>query len=114
MRKGKDEFISELQRKEKFWASPGEYLQRATLVALAKNISGLCLPESIYHDTTFPGNVGGQDPSETAMILTSDLRNAALASVKKGEKLENSGYDDTESEDESDDEMDVDEMEASA
>jgi hypothetical protein len=107
MRTGKDEFLSELREKEnKFWPSPGAYLQRATLVALARNISGLDLPESMYTDTTFPAIVGGQDPLETALVLTSDLRKAILETMKRREQLENSDYEDTEDEDESDVEMD--------
>ncbi|KUL89945.1 hypothetical protein ZTR_02890 [Talaromyces verruculosus] len=113
MRKGNDEFISELQKKDEFWPSPGEYLQRATLVALAKNISGLNLPESVLNDTTFSENVDDNNPLNTSMILAADLRDAALESAKKAKELADSDYEFTESEDETDDEMMDDLMEAS-
>ena len=100
-----------MQQKERFWASPGKYLQRGTLVSLARNISGLDLPESIYQDTTFPETVGSQDPAETAMVLTSQLKDAILESVRKAEEREQPDYE-SESEEESGDEMDVDEMDA--
>ena len=112
MRKGNDEFISELQKKDEFWPSPGEYLQRATLVALAKNVSGLNLPESVLNDTTFDENIDDNNPLDTSMILAADLRDAALESVKKAKESADSDYEITESEDETDDEMD-DLMEAS-
>ncbi|CRG92559.1 Pc12g04220 [Talaromyces islandicus] len=110
-RTGNEEFISQLQQKDKFWASPGRYLQRATIVALARNISGLDLPESIYNDTTFPDAISDQEAQDTAMILASDLRAAYVESVKKSEERCNLDDIVTESEDESD--SDDDEMEIS-
>ncbi|KAF3385932.1 hypothetical protein DPV78_012543 [Talaromyces pinophilus] len=111
IRTGNKEFVSQLQQKERFWASPGKYLQRGTLVSLARNISGLDLPESIYQDTTFPETVGSQDPEETAMVLTLQLKDAILESARKAEEREQPDYE-SESEEESEDEMDVDEMNA--
>lgn len=35
------------------WASPGPYLRRSMLVALARKISDLYLPETFYTHTTF-------------------------------------------------------------
>lgn len=74
-------------------------------VTLARNISGLDLPESIYMDETFsdPNPATYQTIDETAILLARDLRNAYIESVKKAE--EQRGRDDyiTESEDECDD-----------
>jgi hypothetical protein len=44
------EYTERVEGKEHFWASPGNYLRH---VYLARNISGLELPPSVYCDTTF-------------------------------------------------------------
>ena len=45
--------MNKVENKNVFRASPGKYLRRSTLVTLARNISGLELPPSIYYDNTF-------------------------------------------------------------
>jgi hypothetical protein len=71
----------------------------------------LDLPESIYQDTTFPETVGSQDLAETAMVLTSQFKDAILESARKSDEREQPDYE-SESEEESEDQMDVDEMDA--
>lgn len=100
---GNDEFISELKEKGNFWTTPGKYLQRATLVALARYMTRHDLPEFLYRDTTFPDVFGSQNPLETAVILNSDLRDATIETAKKREQVEDPEYEDSEVE--SDEEM---------
>lgn len=46
-------FTETVECKEDFWASPGPYLRKSTLIALARNILGLKLPSALIEDRTF-------------------------------------------------------------
>ncbi|KAN0074125.1 hypothetical protein V8E54_008062 [Elaphomyces granulatus] len=65
-------FLERVENKEIFWASPGSYLRKSTLVSLARNISGLELPPSLYQDTTF----GSTDDSVDSTMITQQLLDA--------------------------------------
>jgi hypothetical protein len=42
--------LEKVENGKEFWASPGEYLRRSTLISLARNISGLELSPSVLED----------------------------------------------------------------
>ena len=81
---GNTRFTDKVENKTEFWASPGEYLRRSTLVSLARNISGLKLPPSLYDDNTFetPDESTNEDAENIAMDLSSELRSAMIESAK--------------------------------
>jgi hypothetical protein len=97
------EFLATIENKEVFWPSPGPWLRRSTLTSLARSISGIELPPSIYQDTTFDAD--GSKRYEAAVTdgevvdeVVEFLRNATISSMKGGDES-----------DEEDSEMDVDE-----
>ncbi|KAI7970842.1 hypothetical protein EIK77_008022 [Talaromyces pinophilus] len=53
---------------------------------------GIGPTESIYQDTTFPETVGSQDLAETAMVLTSQFKDAILESARKSDEREQPDY----------------------
>jgi hypothetical protein len=77
-------FLQRLEGKEVFWASPGSYLRRSTLVSLARNISGLELPPSLYNETTFEETeLDARRDQDAAAQLAVQLRNATVESSKE-------------------------------
>jgi len=77
-------FLQRLEGKEVFWASPGSYLRRSTLVSLARNISGLELPPSQYNETTFEETeLDARRDQDAAAQLAVQLRNATVESSKE-------------------------------
>jgi hypothetical protein len=80
-------FLRRLEKKEAFWASPGSYLHKSTLISLARNISGLELPPSVYSDTTFEETTDTQKGQDTvshlvASQLAAQLREATIESSR--------------------------------
>jgi hypothetical protein len=80
-------FLRRLEKKEAFWASPGSYLHKSTLISLARNISGLELPPSVYSDTTFEEITDTQKGQNTvsqlvASQLAAQLREATIESSR--------------------------------
>jgi hypothetical protein len=53
---------------ERFWPLPGEYLQKSTLQALARNISGLELPPPLIKETTFESSKITQDEEDICYL----------------------------------------------
>ncbi|KAN0074213.1 hypothetical protein V8E54_008150, partial [Elaphomyces granulatus] len=47
---GHKQFTERAEARQAFWASLGRYLRRSTLLSLARNMSGVNLPESLYKD----------------------------------------------------------------
>jgi len=80
-------FLAKVENGKEFWASPGEYLRRSTLIFF---ISGLELPPSILKDKTFEGPDPDSPPFEevdnSAILLSAHLRDAYVASVKDTEE----------------------------
>jgi hypothetical protein len=74
-------FLERVENREVFWASPGSYLRKSTLVSLARNISGLELPPSLYQDTTF----GSIDDSVDSTPITQQLIDATIESSRRPE-----------------------------
>jgi hypothetical protein len=81
------EFTERVEGKEHFWASPGNYLRQSTFISLARNISGLELPPSVYCDTTFndDNQVSKAREDEITLRLRGLLRDATIESIKRME-----------------------------
>lgn len=69
-------------------------------MTLARNISGLGLPPSIYQDNTFePVEESAKEVERAAYLLASDLREAVVASLKVKDSSEDDEDDDEDDED---------------
>lgn len=68
------------ENETEFWASPGKYLKRSTLISLARNISGLELPPSVYEDMTFETSAEGStnEGAIEAMSLPAMLQGSVI------------------------------------
>ena len=82
-------FTRKVETLHQFWPTPGAYLRRSMLSALARNISGVDLPESLVQDRTFDDNDYplAAEPtvsmSRTAsMVAACDIERAIIASIK--------------------------------
>lgn len=73
-----------------FWASPGPYLRRSTLLTLARNISGVELPPTLIEDQTFeaPDDLSPQQAEDANMLLSAKLRDAIGLGAGNGEHEE--------------------------
>jgi hypothetical protein len=86
---GNTTFTNRVENKTDFWASPGPYLRKSTLISLARNISGCELPPPLLASTTFEKsefNVSSEEEDEISMTLASQLRDAVIQSAKDAEK----------------------------
>jgi hypothetical protein len=95
------DFTDEVEREKPFWPSPGPYLEKSTLVALARNISGCELPPALVEDTTFEARQEFPRVSEVnSIMLTAQSVIEAMttsitaAQVDEDEKTSNGGHDD--------------------
>ncbi|KAJ5576462.1 hypothetical protein N7535_003388 [Penicillium sp. DV-2018c] len=62
-----------------FWPSAGEYLNRSTLVTLARCVSGSELPESLVQDKTFDSGDTSTRDADAGTVLGADVLDAILA-----------------------------------
>lgn len=80
-------FTRTVEENRDVWLSPGEYLQRSTLVILARNISGCELPASALDDKTFEAEedqVTSDVQNAVDTLGSISLRDAYIASVQAG------------------------------
>jgi hypothetical protein len=111
---GNTDWTSKVEKKSELWATPGNYLRKSTLLALARNISGFELPPSLYSSTTFEGTDESpprpaDEEDDIVLDLASDLRNAIIEGAKPKDSgdegdSEDESEEESEDEDESDDE----------
>lgn len=78
-------FTNSVENRKIFWASGGEYLHRSTLRSLARNISGLELPEPLSMNSFDDTSVSELEADSVGTALAADLRQAATASMKNGD-----------------------------
>jgi len=83
---GNQLFINKMNNDKNFWASPGEYLRKSTLISLARNISGLELPPNILDKTTFEGTAS--EETDDTLVLSAHLRAAYVSTIKNRGKGE--------------------------
>ncbi|KAJ5905247.1 uncharacterized protein N7473_002163 [Penicillium subrubescens] len=81
------DFTDEVEKEEPFWPSPGPYLKKSTLVALARNISGCELPPALIEDTTFETHQEFSKVSEvnSIMLTAQSIIEAMSTSIKAAE-----------------------------
>ena len=89
-RLGNTQFTEAVEGRERFWASPGPYLRKSTLIALARNISGIELPSTLIKDQTFetPGDLSARQSEDTNLLLSAQLRDAIILSAGNAERDE--------------------------
>jgi hypothetical protein len=81
------DFLQRIESRKVLWASAGDYLRRSTLISLARNISGLDLPPSLYQDNTFEGELTDQSMGMKSTVeLSEQLRNATIESSRQYSK----------------------------
>ncbi|KAJ5364218.1 uncharacterized protein N7496_009931 [Penicillium cataractarum] len=102
-------FTDQVESEKAFWPSPGEYLEKSTLKALARNISGCELPASLTAHTTFESSGELSKASDVNAIMRTtqsiiDVISGSIQSTKAREDESQTGTEDAE-EDESDDVM---------
>ncbi|KAJ5691499.1 hypothetical protein N7488_012234 [Penicillium malachiteum] len=67
--------VTQKMESRRFWPSGGEYLQRSTMVTLARCISGCEIPEDLIQGKAFDGDPKpAGDEEEHAMSASSRLR----------------------------------------
>ncbi|KAJ5922096.1 hypothetical protein N7516_009799 [Penicillium verrucosum] len=77
--RGASDAVAKKVEATRFWPSGGEYLNRSTLVTLARCVSGSELPESLVQDKTYDfGDTSTRD-SDAGTVLGADVRDAILA-----------------------------------
>ncbi|KAJ9264572.1 hypothetical protein DTO212C5_7075 [Paecilomyces variotii] len=76
-------FTSTVEGRDQFWASPGEYLEKSTLKALARNISGLELPPTLLQHTFEHAPKDELAADYVGISLSSLLRDATVESTKE-------------------------------
>ncbi|KAK2762298.1 hypothetical protein FQN54_001308 [Arachnomyces sp. PD_36] len=80
-RTGNTEWTKKVDSKTVFWASPGEYLEKSTLLSLGRNISGFELPPPLYEGNTFDAPSAPDNDYEVAMSMK--LRDALRETAKQ-------------------------------
>lgn len=67
-----------VETRKVFWATPrGPYLHKSTLLSLARDISGVELPSSLYEGKVFERPAKAREPEEE-LIFAAKLRKAFL------------------------------------
>ncbi|RMJ23805.1 hypothetical protein PHISP_05326 [Aspergillus sp. HF37] len=97
-RDGNKGWVNKVDNRSVFWASPGPWLEKSTLLSIGRNISGFELPPSVYEGNTFTG--GAHDATEGQDILVcSRLRDAAAESTRDPDDADVESGDDDKDED---------------
>lgn len=81
-RDGNKSWVDKIDGRHVFWASPGPYLEKSTLISLGRSISGFELPEALYKGNTFNGEPGLDTTEGQEILLSSRLRDAIIESAK--------------------------------
>lgn len=98
-KQGNSSFTDNSDTKQGFWASPGPYLRRSTLISLARNISGCELPPPLLDENTFETDeVPAHEVEDMSIVLSSEMRKATIVSAARGEQEEDVDMDDEDQE----------------
>jgi hypothetical protein len=78
---GNKAWVDKVDNRGVFWASPGPWVEKSTLLSIGRNISGFELPPSLYEGNTFTG-----EPCEATadqdVLVCSRLRGAVEQSAR--------------------------------
>ncbi|CAI7595202.1 unnamed protein product [Penicillium discolor] len=77
--RGASDAVAKKVEATRFWPSAGEYLNRSTLVTLARCVSGSELPKSLVQDQTFDSGDTSTRDADAGTVLGADIRDAILA-----------------------------------
>lgn len=94
---GNTSFTNSIESRRIFWASEGQYLHNSTLCSLARNISGLELPESLASNTFHDTSISDREADSVGAALAADLHRATVESAKNRDEDYSSEEDDSES-----------------
>ncbi|KAI9371257.1 hypothetical protein BJX61DRAFT_512154 [Aspergillus egyptiacus] len=95
-----DTSVKEKVDATRFWPTMGRYLNRSTLVTMARCISGCDLPPSFVEGSTFEleGDQAEQKSTDAGMVLSAQLRDAMLDSMRVVEASKDGDMSDSEEE----------------
>ncbi|CAG8296522.1 unnamed protein product [Penicillium nalgiovense] len=82
--RGANDAVARKVEATRFWPSGGEYLDRSTLVTLARCVSGSKLPESLKDNTIDSGDNSTRD-ADAGTVLGADVRDACSVSYLAGQ-----------------------------
>lgn len=105
---GNTSFTNSVESRRIFWASEGQYLHNSTLCSLARNISGLKLPESLASNTFDDTSISDREADSVGAALAADLRRATVESAKKRDEDCDDENDDSKDDDSEECENEVD------
>ncbi|KUM59197.1 hypothetical protein ACN42_g7953 [Penicillium freii] len=74
--RGANDAVAKKVEATHFWPSAGEYLNRSTLVTLARCVSGSDLPKSLVQDKTFDSGDTSTRDADAGTVLGADVRDA--------------------------------------
>lgn len=97
------EWVEAVEARKVFWASPGPYLEKSTLKALGRNISGVELPPSLYENETFESNAPPTINDDA--LLAGRLRDAMTSMAKRARGGDEDNEEEEDTDDESSDEL---------
>lgn len=73
-RSGNTTWAEKIELRIVYWGASGKYVEKSTLLALGRNVTGFELPEALYENTTFEAKEPKQ--SECDIVLAMNLRQA--------------------------------------
>lgn len=79
---GNKEFTDSVEFKRSFWASGGQWLNGSTLMSLARNISGMELPDCIKENAFFDPEISADEAELSSEISAGKIRQTAVESMK--------------------------------
>ena len=85
---GNKEFTDSVDFKRSFWVSGGQWLNGSTLTSLARNISGMELPDCIKENAFFNPEISAEEAELSSEISAGKIRQAAVESMKAQEDAE--------------------------
>lgn len=88
---GNKEFTDSVEFKRSFWASGGQWLNGSTLMSLARNISGVELPETIKENPFFDAEIPQEEAELSIEISAGKIRQTAVESLKVQEVVHEIG-----------------------
>lgn len=82
---GNKEFTDSVDFKRSFWVSGGQWLNGSTLMSLARNISGVELPDTIKENSFFDADIAQEEAELSSEISAGKIKQASVESMKAHE-----------------------------
>ena len=88
---GNRAFTDTVEFKRSFWASGGQWINKSTLGSLARNVSGVELPDSIKENTFTDLEMAPEQAALSSEISAKKVTEAVAQSLKAQEEYERNG-----------------------